>query len=316
MGIHFFEPLSRAIARMKRELFNPFDLRKWFVIGFTAFLAGFADVGSSGLPGSGFRRRSRVDVEDVLYFPQRAWEWLGSHPGWAAVIGMAVFVILVVGVVITWLSSRGKFMFLDNVVRGRAKVVEPWYEYRKEGNSFFLWNISWGIIVLAVVLVYVVYCFVNLQGIYQQSGNTRALIMPAVLAGLGFFLITIISNFIFVLLRDFIVPIMYRDRISASEAVQKFSTLFSAYFLYFVGYGLFLFGLSIVIIAAIVLGGCATCCVGFVILAIPYINAVILLPISYVIRAFSVEFLEQFGAGYDIFPRPDAPPPGGQPLTV
>ena len=53
-------------------------------------------------------------------------------------------------IVITWLSARGKFMFLDNVVRGQARVVAPWYEYRKEGNSFFRWNLFWGIIFSAI----------------------------------------------------------------------------------------------------------------------------------------------------------------------
>jgi hypothetical protein len=49
--------------------------------------------------------------------------------------------------------------------------------------------------------------------------------------------------------------------------------------------------------------GFATCCVGFLLLALPYINAVVLLPVLYTMRAFNVEFLEQFGNEYHIFPR-------------
>jgi hypothetical protein len=308
MKIQYIEPLSRGISRMKRDLFNPFDLRKWFVIGFTAFLAGLADVESSGLPGSSYRRRPKIDVEDVLYFPQRAWEWFTNHPGWAIAIVIVVFLISVISVALTWLSSRGKFMFLDNVVQGRFRVAEPWNEYRNEGNSFFLWNLSWGIIVLAVLVAYITYCFISLQTLYESSGNSRSLMMPAVLAGLGFLVLTVVSNFVFILLRDFVVPLMYRDRVPASEAVQKFVALFSDQFLYFVGYGLFLMCLLLGIVIGIMVVGCGTCCVGFVILAIPYINAVLLLPVSYALRAFSVEFLEQFGPGYDIFPKPDVNP--------
>ncbi|MCK7483486.1 MAG: hypothetical protein M0C28_45465 [Candidatus Moduliflexus flocculans] len=43
MTIQFMEPLNRAWNRMKIALFKPFDLHKWFVIGFNAFLAGMMD---------------------------------------------------------------------------------------------------------------------------------------------------------------------------------------------------------------------------------------------------------------------------------
>jgi hypothetical protein len=305
MTIQYIKPLSTSISRAKRNLFNPLDLKKWFVIGFTAFLAGLADVGVSSPPTSSFRRRSNIQIEDVLYFPQRAWEWLGNHPGWAIVIGIVAFLGFVIGIVLTWLSSRGKFMFLDNVVRGRAEVVKPWYEYREEGNSLFFWFFVLGLAVFAVSIAYFAYCFINLQQLYQGTRDVRALIIPAVLGGLGFFVISVAAAFIFLLLRDFVVPIMYRDRISASKGVQKFLPLFFSELLHFVGYGLFRLCLLLLVVFGIVLVGCATCCVGFLIFAIPYINAVLLLPISYAMRAFSVEFLQQFGREYDIFPKPD-----------
>jgi len=126
MGIQYIEPLSRGIARMSRALFSPFDLKKWFVIGFTAFLAGLADVQmSGGFPDQSVAKRSKFDVEDVLYFPQRAWEWLLNHPGWAVGIAIGAFLLCVLVVVITWISARGKFMFLDNVVHNRSRVAEP-----------------------------------------------------------------------------------------------------------------------------------------------------------------------------------------------
>ena len=310
MSIHYIEPLSRAISRTKQALFNPMDPRKWFVIGFSAFLAALTDVQvSGGVPNTGIRKTSDFDLESVLYFPQRAWEWLGNHPGWAMLIAFALFLFSILMVVITWLSARGKFMFLDNVVRGQARIVAPWYEYKKEGNSFFWWNLFWVVIFSAIVIAYVLYCFVYLQAVYEGSGNGRALILPVVFAGLGFFAISLFSAFIFILLRDFVIQIMYRDRISGWEAIQKFLPLFFSQFLHFVGYGIFRLLVSLLIVVGILICGCITCCIGFLILAIPYINAVVLLPVSYAMRAFAVEFLEQFGPEYQVFPKPDANPP-------
>ena len=48
MTIQFLEPLNRAWDRMKTALFRPFDLHKWFVFGFSAFLAGMMDASNGG----------------------------------------------------------------------------------------------------------------------------------------------------------------------------------------------------------------------------------------------------------------------------
>jgi hypothetical protein len=314
MTIHYVKPLSNAISRTRKDLFNPFDIRKWFVVGFTAFLAGLTEFGVSGPPGYSWRNRSHIGIEDILYFPQRAWEWLANHPGYAMLVAIALVVVFAVGAVLTWLSSRGKFMFLDNVVQCRAEVVKPWYEYRSEGNSLFFWIFLFGFAAVAVSVTFIYYCFLNLQAVYQSGRDLRVLIIPALLAGLGFFVITLAGAFIHLLLRDFVVPIMYRDRVSASAAIQKFLPLLLSEFVYFVGYGLFRLCLVILVGIVVVIAGLATCCVGFIILAIPYIGTVLLLPISYALRSFSVEFIEQFGSEFAIFPRPDAPTEGNQSL--
>jgi hypothetical protein len=315
MSIHYIEPLSRGISRTKQALFNPMDPRKWFAVGFAAFLAALADVQvSGGFPDPSIRKVSDFNLEQALYFPQKVWEWLGNHPGWAVLIAFASFLFAVFMVVITWLSARGKFMFLDNVVRGQGRVVAPWYEYRKEGNSFFRWNLFWGVLFSAITIAYIFYCVAFLQAVYESSGHGRALIFPAILSGVGLVAISVVSTFLFVMLRDFVAQIMYRDRIAGWEAVQKFLPLFFSQFLHFVGYGIFRFLISLLIGIAVIICGCITCCIGFLILAIPYINAVVLLPISYAMRAFAVEFLEQFGPEYQVFPKrdinlPEAVPP-------
>jgi hypothetical protein len=313
MSIHYLRPLSRGISRTKQALFNPIDVKKWFIVGFAAFLTSLADVNLSGsVPNADIRKRLSINLEDVFSFPQKAWEWLGNHPGWAMLILFALFFFFVLTIVITWLSARGKFIFLDNVVHDQARIVAPWYEYRKEGNSFFWWNLLWIFISSAITIGYVLFCFVYLHAIYENSGSSQALILPAILAGLGLVAISIISVFLFVLLRDFVVQIMYRDRITGWGAIQRFLPLFFSRFLYFVGYAIFRFVVSVLIVIGIIICGCCTCCIGFLILAIPYINAVILLPISYAMRAFAVEFFEQFGPEFQVFPKPDA----GSAVTV
>jgi hypothetical protein len=114
----------------------------------------------------------------------------------------------------------------------------------------------------------------------------------------------ILVGFIELLLSGFVVPIMYRNRITAMRAWSVFAGLFMSNPLQFVGYGLVVFVVKICIITGVVLVGLLTCCVGFLVLVIPYLSSVVLLPVSYAMRAFSVEFLEQFGPDYLILPNP------------
>ena len=48
-------PVGQALDRVKRMLFQPFDLGKWFVIGFCAWLAGLGESGGGGGGGSSIR---------------------------------------------------------------------------------------------------------------------------------------------------------------------------------------------------------------------------------------------------------------------
>jgi hypothetical protein len=307
MTIQYIEPFRRGFGRMRKALFNPFDLKKWFVVGFTAFLSGLTDC--RGGNGSGTSRRGNVDWEEVIYFPQRAWEWLADNPVWAMVIAFAAFVVFVLIILCTWWSSRGKFMFLDNVVHDRAQVIAPWNEYRVEGNSLFLWSLAIWAIVMAVAIWYVVRCFIAVQALYEASDDVRLLLGPVILMALGFFAIFIVVGFLDIILYDFVVQIMYKGRMKTGAALRKFLTLFWSKLIYFLGYALFTLLVVLVVVIGIVVFGLLTCCIGFVLLAIPYINSVVLLPVSYTMRAFSVEFLEQFGPEYHIFPRPESAAP-------
>src|SRR5437870_1536294 len=128
MPISVIDPVSPAIERARRILFQPFDLGKWFVLGFSAWLAhlgegwgggfnfrtGFPSGppagGGGGVPGPP-GGQSPSPMQEML-------DWLQAHLALIILVGIAVLLIIFIfGAVLTWLSSRGHFMFLDGVVR-------------------------------------------------------------------------------------------------------------------------------------------------------------------------------------------------------
>ena len=304
MNIAYINPLSRAWGRMTQALFKPFDLHKWLVVGFTAFLAGLTDW-SNGGGGSGGDGKGHVDFYDVLDFPRIAWEWLLDHPGWLTLIIFGLFFLICLAVLLTWLSSRGKFMFLDNVVHDRAQVVKPWHDFRRLGHSIFVWRLCVGFLGFATFMAFLVFCYITLLNLYEGDAPYQVFVLSGI--GLAFLALTIIVIFgyISLFLNDFVVPIMYKNEITVIPGWSRFLSLFGQHWLYFLLYGILVFFLHIVVIACVITAGLLTCCIGFIFLIIPYISSVITLPISYTFRAFSVEFLEQFGPEFSIFPQPE-----------
>jgi hypothetical protein len=300
MNIAYFDPLSRAWNRMTTALFKPFDIGKWFVVGFTAFLAGLMDWPEGGSNDKG---RGHTDLGEIIAFPDVARQWLTDNPGWFTLIVMGLLLLIAFVVLLTWLSSRGKFMFLDNVVHDRAKVSQPWREYKTHGNSLFVWRLCFGIVCLAVFAIFAIMCFNLASDIYYEefsfSHHVLEIIGLVLLALLLFVVIAYISLF----LTDFVVPIMYKNNITALQGWSRYLGLFEKHWLRFILYGLLVLVLWILVVMGVFIVGILTCCVGFLLLIIPYISSVILLPISYTFRSFSLEFLQQFGPEFDVFPK-------------
>lgn len=115
--------------------------------------------------------------------------------------------------------------------------------------------------------------------------------------------IIIVFGYISLFLKDFVVPIMYKHQIGIMHGWTKFLRLFIRHFGTFIIYGLFIFVLGIAVVIGVIFFALLTCCVGLLLIAIPYIGAVLLLPVSYTFRAFSIEFLAQFGDEYNVFPK-------------
>jgi hypothetical protein len=299
MEIIFLEPLSRAVKRTRLALFTPFDLHKWFVIGFNAFLAGLADW-SHGSGGS--RGRGRLSFEGFLDFPRRAWAWLASHPGWFLAIAFIAIFVFIAGAVLLWLSSRGTFMFLDNVVRDKAEVAAPWRQYARAGNSLFVWRLVFGLIAFGLFAAFGIAFFATGASLYGRTGFDPFPIPWIALMAAVFLLLIVVVGYISLFLKDFVAPLMYKNGVPATRGWGQFLALFSRHPFHFIAYGLLVFVLLIAFVIIVIVAGLVTCCIGWFLLVIPYVGTVVTLPFWYALRAFSLEFLSQFGPDYALFP--------------
>jgi len=296
MAISVIDPITPALARMKLVCFQPFDIGKWFTLGFCAFLAtcdqqggqgaNFNAGGGRGGPGGG------NPVGDAL-------RWIESNAALAAAIVAGVLVLIVaIEAVTAWLGARGKFMFLDGVVHNRGAVVKPWNDYAHLADSFFKLRFGLMLLGMAVVAVPIAVWLAMAWGEIKQGSVQTPTVIAAVLMGaLVLFAVLALAAINWVLV-TLVIPIMYQFDVGVGEAIRIFRRDVMAGN---VGAIILLFLMQIVLGLAVGIAMlfvmCATCCIA----ALPYLSCVVFLPVFVFFQCYDLYFIQQFGPAFRIF---------------
>ena len=288
------KPLQQSFDWVKFVLFKNFDIGKWFIMGFCAWISLLGERG--GFSGANFRgpkNHGRYNSNSL----HNLWNFVLEHL--FLIIGItivAVVIIIAVSLVLKWLSSRGKFMFLDCAVKNKAAVKEPWCQFKRLANSLFIFRILFSfatlILFLFVSFISLVIAWPDITGKIFSANAIISIIVGGSLFFILVFAILIIQNILF----DFIVPIMYKKNVAVVEAIHLFkNNLLAGNIQHFILFYLMKIAISIAIGILVVIAFCLTCCIACCLFSIPYIGVVILLPVIMFKRCYSIFFLEQFG---------------------
>ncbi|MBK7702202.1 MAG: hypothetical protein IPI34_04550 [bacterium] len=312
MIVGYAAPLHRAWARARGMLLTGASLETWFVLGFTAWLARLWD--NAGLGGSWDR--------DLVHIKDRDWrvtnldelrhlDFFGHELGGLGLgilTGLGVLALLL-AVLLTWVSSRGEFCFLDNVVHRRARVSEPWRRFAQQGDSLFLWRLAFQVVAGAFALALILPGLLLVIGAITTESLRGLGIAGAVLLAMLGIVLAVAAALISFWTDQFVVPVMYRDGSGVQAAWRRTLPLVREHIDQAVLFALFWLLLTLVVGAAITVLGLLTCCIGWLVLAIPYLGTVIMLPIYVTARALGPEFLAQYGEEWRLWPRDGQSPP-------
>jgi len=315
------EPVAPALERVKQMLFKPFDLAKWITIGFCAWLAGLGESGGGGggnfNTGNHFGDHNGQPAEQFRQFYHKASDYVMFNLGW--IIPVAILLVLMgaaMWLLVLWLNSRGKFMFLHCVALDKAEVAEPWSKFANEANSLFRFRIVLGLIGMILTLPLVVFMLLAILRMFLNGEADVAGVLTAVGLGLGLLLVAVVFAIIHKFLVDFVVPIQYLRGGSCLAAWRELFALLAEHPGSFVLYLLFqiVLGMAIsMLVLAVVL---VTCCCAGCLLLLPFIGTVLLLPVLVFKRAYPLYYFAQYG--YDVFaiPPPPTPSPASQPSAL
>jgi len=304
-SLNVVDPLAPALGHVKRMLFQPFDLGKWFVIGFGAWLAGLGE--RQG--GQGFNFQWPVHPhEDFLRGFDHVRDYFLNNLDWIIPVAVfALFIGLLLGLLILWLNCRGKFILLHCVALNRAEVADPWNRFGPQANSLFWFRLLLGLAGMVLILLPLVLGIVLVVRMICHGSPDVGAILAIIGLGLGIFLVAILFAIIRKFLVDFIVPLMFLRQFGCLAAWREFAGLVSVHFWSFVLYLLFQILLTMaisIVVMAVALATCCCCCF----LLVPYLGTVLLLPVIVFQRSYSLYFLAQLGADFDVFAAPAMPP--------
>ena len=295
MQVSVTGPIDPALSATKRILLAPFDLVKWFKLGFCAFLASLASNCAGGNNGLSFRGGG-ADTRRATYWVEDNGALVLIVAAIGLMVGLALYVLFI------WLQSRGRFMFVDGVVKDRGAVAEPWRSYKAEGDRLFRASMIIYIgFVFAWLAVAGISIFLAWGDLATGTFGSHALTI-ALLGGGSLLVLAIAAAIVDTLLNDFVVPAMYARRCSFGDAWDAMSREVlrdrtGTIVLYL------LMKLLIAIASAVLTIGlvCVTLCIAACFLAIPYVGTVVLLPLFVFQRCYSLYFLQQFGGRWDLF---------------
>ena len=311
------DAISHAVERSKQLLF-PIKGDKWFALGFTVFLAQCGEGGGGGgvqvpsIPsGSGPSVPHGPTGSGSGGMPPEFQKMIDQvvralHDDLALYLSLAIGgVLLMMGlwIFVLWFSSRAKLMFIESVIWDRVDLGAQWTRAAGLGMSLFKFRAWLGVgsslLVLSAMGAGVLVALPDLQsGLFFGS---RALIGYS-LFGFAILFIGFPLTITFLLLDDFVVPLMVVRNVRVREAwricrAEVLSGNVGGVMLFY----LLRMVLSIAVGIAAVILSCVTCCFT----AIPYLGTVIMLPIFVFSRAYPLYYLEQLGL--QIFPLPEPP---------
>jgi len=167
---------------------------------------------------------------------------------------------------------------------------------RWEVGDFDRWGLG-GIVTIAFILpaLFLVIPIAE-GGLWRGIGVFGAVMLGLLGVGLG-----IAATLVNFWTDQFVVPIMYKRGLTILDGWRTFLPLLQKEIAALFLYALFYLALAVGVGLAVLTAGLVTCCVGWLVLAIPYIGTVIMLPVYVTGRVLGPEYLGQFGGEYGLW---------------
>jgi hypothetical protein len=260
------DAVQPAFRHAKEQLTQPFRFSQWWRLAIVGLLAG--EMGS--MNGCNFNYPMNTQRPPSQHF------LAGGLPGlWAAnpalfigLIAAAALVSIGLVVLFTYISSVMRFILFDSIVSRECHIRQGWSRRQGPGYKLFLWQLllmAATFAALAIVIGIPALCAWGLG----WFADARSHVMGLVLGGIACFLLLVFLflfvGVVWVMTKDFVVPQMALENISAVEGWRRLWMWLKFDKLGYAGY----IGMKIVLAIGAAIATVIVTLIAFVLLLIP-----------------------------------------------
>jgi hypothetical protein len=191
-------------------------------LAFVGLLAG--EMGSFG--GCNFNYPSNTPRQGSQQFLDAAWP--AQLTGHSALFAALVLALIVVGlgllVLFIYIGSVMRFILFDSIVARECHIRQGWARRKGPGFRLFLWQLLLMLAMLATLVIVIgipVLCAAALGWFAHASDHVLGLVIGGLVMLLLFIVVLIFLGVVSVMTKDFVVPQMALEDISAIEGWRR-----------------------------------------------------------------------------------------------
>lgn len=220
--------IGLAFQHTKQQLIRPFRFAQWSKLALVGLLAGELSSGG-GCNFSGFN----VPIPQHTHTSEQFLPHLPTiNPALlAAVIALLITIACVLSLVMIYLNSMMRFVLFDSVVEKQCEIRRFWRRRTTPGFRYFIWQLVYAAATLVgmAIVVGIPAVIALALGLLKNPSQHLA---PLILGGMlvfcifGAFLITALV--VQVMTKDFVVPQMAMENVSAFEGWRRLLPMLNA----------------------------------------------------------------------------------------
>jgi hypothetical protein len=214
------DAINPAFSLTKLNLFQPFRWGYWVRIALLGLLTGEMSSGGGcnfNVPGGWNNRNHKDFVATAPHLPH-----VDPHV-LLALLPIILLVVIMLGLLFMYVSSVFRFSLIEAVLNGQVCLRDSWSRWQKQGTRFFVFRLLFGLAFLFClgIVVAVVLMLVGISTFKQAGSPSPAAILGIMFGFLLLFLVALPYLLVWVLAKDFAVPIMAIDGITFGEAWRR-----------------------------------------------------------------------------------------------
>lgn len=225
MATSAVDAIGPAFQHTKQQLFQPFRAGQWARLALVGFLAG--ELSSGGCNSSTFHIPNHGNgTQKFLDLPFELPSLPHMDPmTMAALIASLIVAGMVLWILFLYVNSVMRFILFDSIIAKRCEIGRGWSRRQGPGSRYFVWQIVYSLALLGgiTILVGIPAAFAFALGWLKDPQQHM---VPLILGGMVLFLLflafLLVALLVHLFTKDFVVPQMALEDISAFEGWRRF----------------------------------------------------------------------------------------------